>query len=80
MIKNIPLLFRNGLGWVVDGIGVVVVVVVVVVVARVVGTVGRGISASKRKKNKHTYMFDEYFRKSKIYTTLENLRVSHRCG
>ena len=61
MIKNIPLLFRNGLGWVVDGIGVVVVVVVVVVVARVVGTVGRGISASKREKkqtNTHTCLMN----------------------
>lgn len=56
MIKNIPLLFRNGLGWVVDGIGVVVVVVVVVVVARVVGTVGRGISASKRDKKTHIHV------------------------
>lgn len=55
MIKNVPLLFLNGFGMVDGGIGVVVVVVVVVVVARVVGTVGRGISTEK-KKHRHTHV------------------------
>lgn len=46
------------MGKVVDGIGVVVVVVVVVVVARVVGTVGRGISARGKKKQTHTRLMN----------------------